>query len=987
MDGLIPCEVSSPLRPVRPMDLRTQGLVRPGPDSAMLAPHLPPFLGAFSAQHCAKYSQQHLPQHIQYEYDREQSRQEKEQEKRQELQQLMHKDKSEQSAVASPLVKQKLRSQILKRKEQAALERTVSNPFSSTTPRGYRELAPDPDMTPKPHMVTPDVHHPLCDQSKDTPLRRTASEPILKVKSKLKKHINSRQNPLQRKTSAPPTVKHRTPDTLDYSPSSSSTPVSGCSSPNDSLLSDSPVTTGLAHEAQRLLLQDGTLAHFSLPCSTALPTNSARLTAQGDRESGSHQRVARVLPHVYLPMEGLSAAQLAHQRLQPVLILEPSVLLHTQLVNVRGLSPGPLQYPSSRLEGLAPPGLHRPLGRTRSEPPLHSHHHQHQHQLMQQYHNALLLERLKQNTHLGKLMTKSSEKPRVTQIPSKDMDPAETGPGDGYQRRRQSGTSSTESMWDTESTSSGDYLGDHTMEHTPLMNQSFRWEQSRHLQVLTDRRRQATHLDPLGVPVALGPAHRPLGRAQSSPASTSLPPPPQPKDTPLSLAGPGSETTAKLRFTTGLVYDSQMLKHQCTCGDNSRHPEHAGRIQSIWSRLQERGLRNQCECIRSRKATLEELQSVHSEKHVLLYGTNPLNRLKLDNRKLAGILSQRMFVMLPCGGVGVDNDTIWNETHTSTASRLAAGSVTELALRVAQGELKNGFAVVRPPGHHAARSTPLGFCFFNSVAIAAKQLQHKLSISKILIVDWDVHHGNGTQSVFYNDSSVLYISLHRYDNGNFFPGSGNPDEVGAGAGEGFNVNVAWTGGLDPPMGDAEYLAAFRTVVMPIAHEFSPDMVLVSSGFDAVNGHPAPLGGYKVSAKCFGFLTRQLMGLAGGRVVMALEGGHDLTAICDASEACVRILLGTQVEPLSQAVLERRPCRNAVLSLQRVIQAQGEYWQSLRAVAHTVDQSYLQAQGQSVRRNSEDHNNTLSAMASLSMASLTTDRTHRDELMEGDCDSM
>uniref|UniRef100_UPI001EAF10AE histone deacetylase 7-like n=1 Tax=Oncorhynchus gorbuscha TaxID=8017 RepID=UPI001EAF10AE len=618
VDGLIPREASSPLRPVRPMDLRTQGL------------------------HCAKYSQQLLPQHIQYEFDREQSRQEKEQEKRQELQQLMHKDKSEQSAVASPLVKQKLRSQILKRKEQAALERTASNLFGSTTPRGYRELAPDPDMTPKPLMVTPDVHHPLCDQRKDMPLRRTASEPILKVKSKLKKHINSRQNPLQRKTSAPPTVKHRTPDTQDYSPSSSSTPVSGCSSPNDSLLSDSPLTTGLAHETQRLLLQDGTLAHFSLPCSTALPTNSARLPTQGDRESGSHQRVARVLPQVYLPMEGLSAAQLAHQRLQPLLILEPSVLLHTQLVTVRGLSPGPLQYPSSRLECLAPPGPHRPLGRTRSEPPLHSHHHQHQ--LMQQYHNALLLERLKQNTHLGKLMTKSSEKSRVTQIPSKDMDPAETGPGDGYQRRRQSGTSSTESMWDTESTSSGDYLGDHTMEHTPLMNQSFRWEQPRHLQVLTDRRRQATHLDPLDVPVVLGPAHRP--------SVAPSPPPPPPlypllhgprtlhslwpalvRRPPPSYASPLVRDTWGVLY--GLVYDSQMLKHQCTCGDNSRHPEHAGRIQSIWSRLQERGLRNQCECIRSRKATLEELQSVHSEKHVLLYGTNPLNRLKLDNRKLS----------------------------------------------------------------------------------------------------------------------------------------------------------------------------------------------------------------------------------------------------------------------------------------------------------------------------------------------------------------
>ncbi|KAK6320954.1 hypothetical protein J4Q44_G00079300 [Coregonus suidteri] len=950
----------------------------------MLAPHHSLFLGAFSVQHCSQYSQQHLPQHIQYRYDMEQSRWEKEQDKRQELQQLMYKDKSEQSAVASLLVKQKLRSQILKRKEQAALERTVSNP-TRNTPRGYRELAPDPDMPTKPHMVTPAVHHPPCDQRKDTPLRRTASEPLLKVRSKLKKQINPRQNPLQRKTSAPPTVKHRMPDTLDSSPSSSSTPVSGCSSPNDSLLSDSPLTIGLTHEAQRLLLQDGTLAYFMVPCSTALPSISTGLPGQGDRETGSHQRVARVMPQIYLPMERHSAA---HQHLQPLFILEPSGPPHTQLVTVRGLSPGPIQYPSSRLEGLAPLGPHRPLGRTRSEPPLPSHHHQ-QHQLLQQHHNALQLERLKQNTH--QLMTKSSEKPHLTQIPSEDMDPEETrsGEGDGYQRSRQSGTSSTESMWDTESNSSRDSQGEHIRKYRPLMNQSFYWEKSRHLQVLTERRRQATHLDPLGVPVVLGPSHRPLGRAKSSPASTSLPPPhpPQPTDTLLSLASTGPETHTKLRFTTGLVYDSQMLKHQCTCGDNSRHPEHAGRIQSIWSRLQERGLRNQCECICSRKASLEELQSVHSEMHVRLYGTNPINRLKLDNRKLAGIFSQRMFVMLPCGGVGVDNDTIWNETHTSTASRLAAGSVTELAFRVAQGELKNGFAVVRPPGHHAAHSTPLGFCFFNSVAIAAKQLQHKLSVSKILIVDWDVHHGNGTQSVFYNDPSVLYISLHRYDNGKFFPGSGDPAEVGAGAGEGFNVNVAWSGGLDPPMGDTEYLAAFRTVVMPIAYEFCPDVVLVSSGFDAVEGHLAPLGGYKVSAKCFGVLTHQLMGLAGGRVVMALEGGHDLTAICDASEACVRALLGTQVEPLSEAVLERRPCPNAVFSLQRVIQAQGEYWRSLREVAHTVDQSYLQAQGHSLRRGSEDHNNTVSALASLSMASLTTNRTHPDELMEGDSDSM
>uniref|UniRef100_A0AAQ5YW69 histone deacetylase n=1 Tax=Amphiprion ocellaris TaxID=80972 RepID=A0AAQ5YW69_AMPOC len=373
--------------------------------------------------------------------------------------------------------------------------------------------------------------------------------------------------------------------------------------------------------------------------------------------------------------------------------------------------------------------------------------------------------------------------------------------------------------------------------------------------------------------------HRPLSRAQSSPASSSFPMVVQ-------------EPPAKPRFTTGLVYDSLMQKHQCMCGNTTSHPEHAGRIQSIWSRLQETGLRAHCECIRGRKASLEELQTVHSEAHVLLYGTNPL-RQKLDCKTY--MPTQAFKNMLPCGGIGVDSDTIWNEVHSSSAARLAVGSVVELVFKVASGELKNGFAVVRPPGHHAEESTPMGFCYFNSVAIAAKLLQQRLNVSKILIVDWDVHHGNGTQQAFYADPSVLYLSLHRYDDGNFFPGSGAPDEVGSGAGVGFNVNMAFTGGLEPPMGDAEYLTAFRTVVMPIANEFAPDMVLVSSGFDAVDGHAPPLGGYKLTAKCFSYLTRQLMGLAGGRLVLALEGGHDLTAICDASEACISALLGNEID--------------------------------------------------------------------------------------------
>uniref|UniRef100_A0A8D3DH87 Histone deacetylase n=1 Tax=Scophthalmus maximus TaxID=52904 RepID=A0A8D3DH87_SCOMX len=407
--------------------------------------------------------------------------------------------------------------------------------------------------------------------------------------------------------------------------------------------------------------------------------------------------------------------------------------------------------------------------------------------------------------------------------------------------------------------------------------------------------------------------------------------------------------------SSGLVYDSLMQKHQCMCGNTNSHPEHAGRIQSIWSRLQETGLRAQCECIRGRKATLEELQTVHSEAHVLLYGTNPL-RQKLD------CSITPMFVRLPCGGVGVDSDTIWNEVHSSSAARLAVGSVVELVFKVATGELKNGFAVVRPPGHHAEESTPMGFCYFNSVAIAAKLLQQRLSVNKILIVDWDVHHGNGTQQAFYNDPNVLYLSIHRYDDGNFFPGSGAPDEVGSGSGVGFNVNVAFTGGLDPPMGDVEYLAAFRSVVMPIANEFAPDIVLVSSGFDAVEGHPPPLGGYTLTSKCFGYLTRQLMTLAGGRVVLALEGGHDLTTICDASEACVAALLGQELDPLPKAVLEQRPNPNAVRSLEKVLETHSKYWCSAHRYSPCLGLSLLEA-----KRGDSEEAEAVSAMASLSVA--------------------
>lgn len=390
---------------------------------------------------------------------------------------------------------------------------------------------------------------------------------------------------------------------------------------------------------------------------------------------------------------------------------------------------------------------------------------------------------------------------------------------------------------------------------------------------------------------------------------------------------------------------------------------------------------SRCERIRSRKATLEEIQSCHDEGYAFMFGTNPLNRQKLEMSKLE--LPIKSFVMLPCGGIGVDSDTTWNELHTASAARMAAGCVIELALKVAMGEAKNGFAMVRPPGHHAEFKQAMGFCFFNSVAIAAKQLRQKLKVEKILIVDWDVHHGNGLQQIFYDDPHVLYISLHRHDDGNFFPGTGDPQEVGIDDGTGFNINIAWSGALNPPMGDAEYVAAFRTIVMPIARDFDPEIVLVAAGFDAAAGHPPPLGGYQISPACFAYMTKQLMTLAKGKVVLALEGGYDLPSICDCSQECVAALLGDECTPLREEEVTRQPCAAAVQLLQKTAAIQAPHWPCIKKWAPTMGSSLLDAQ-----QKEKEEVETVTALASLSMAAQMhggpkSDPPQEDEPMEED----
>ncbi|NWR12393.1 HDAC7 deacetylase, partial [Paradoxornis webbianus] len=699
--------------------------------------------------------------------------------------------------------------------------------------------------------------------------------------------------------------------------------------------------------AQRLLLQESSLAQLALQGAASLPAITLGLPATATATARVVQTQNTTPKHLTPPNpkhpHAPSPDDTGLTRATP-----PLSLLS---LAVPGLGTVPFSFAPSLIpaERLSLPGHHKPLGRTRSEPLPQSPKAIQQHLLFQQHH-AHFLDRLKQQTHLGKRMAKSSEKPRLRQIPSSEDMEAEgtlaevTAEGGDPSRTRGEPPRPGSSGKEPERTPK---VGQPQEEL--VLQQAFLWDSFQRVQ------QQLLKRQPLGDPPVVPPGHRPLSRAQSSPATATVSLPAQ--DT-KALSLPVQEPPPKPHFTTGLVYDSVMLKHQCSCGDNSNHPEHAGRIQSIWSRLQERGLRSRCECLRGRKATLEELQCVHSERHVLLYGTNPLNRLKLDNGKLAGILSQRTFVMLPCGGVGVDSDTIWNELHSSNAARWAAGSVTELAFKVATRELKNGFAVVRPPGHHADPSTAMGFCFFNSVAIAARQLQQKGKLSKILIVDWDVHHGNGTQQIFYRDPEVLYISLHRHDDGNFFPGSGAADEVGAGPGEGFNVNVAWAGGLDPPMGDPEYLAAFR---------YCPRVP--ARGACSGGAGPAPQPLFPPH-----FMTKQLMSLAGGAVVLALEGGHDLTAICDASEACVSALLGHEPEPLPEESLRQKPNANAVRSLEAVLQVQSKYWVAVQRFASKLSCSFLEAQ-----HHEADEVETVTALASLSVAVMVEKRAQEEPM--------
>ncbi|XP_072222658.1 histone deacetylase 6 isoform X2 [Leuresthes tenuis] len=357
---------------------------------------------------------------------------------------------------------------------------------------------------------------------------------------------------------------------------------------------------------------------------------------------------------------------------------------------------------------------------------------------------------------------------------------------------------------------------------------------------------------------------------------------------------------------TALVYDERMMEHVNMW--DRHHPEQPQRISKIFSRHQHLGLVDRCQQIPARLATEEELAMCHSVQHV-------------DHIKATAAMKLRDLHRL-----GEEFNSIFINNQSFQAAQLAAGGCFNAVDKILDGKVSNGVAIVRPPGHHAERDSPCGFCLFNTAALSARHAQ-KVShdpLLRVLILDWDVHHGNGTQHIFEDDNSVLYISLHRYDNGIFFPSSEDaaPDRVGVAKGAGYNVNVAWSGGR---MGDSDYIAAFHHIVMPIATEFNPGLVLVSAGFDAARGDP--LGGYHVTPEGYAHLTHMLMSLAGGRVLLILEGGYNLTSISDSMAMCTSVLLGDPPPPLVTPLPP--PHHSAVAAMNEVIRHHAPYWRSLR----------------------------------------------------------
>jgi acetoin utilization deacetylase AcuC-like enzyme len=309
---------------------------------------------------------------------------------------------------------------------------------------------------------------------------------------------------------------------------------------------------------------------------------------------------------------------------------------------------------------------------------------------------------------------------------------------------------------------------------------------------------------------------------------------------------------------TGLVYHSAYLEHDMGAG----HPESPNRLRAIMQQLEQSGTAARLARIEPRKAEDEWITQIHTPSYLAMLKTHaPRN-----------------------GRVSLDPDTSMSPGSLA-AAYLAAGGALAAVDAIMSQQVDHVFCAVRPPGHHAEAGRAMGFCLFNNVAIAARYVQRRYGIQRVLIVDWDVHHGNGTQHSFEDDPSVLFFSTHQFPH---YPGTGRESERGRGAGEGFTIDVP----MEPGEGDEEYRAIFQKSLVPAADAFKPEFVIISAGFDAHKDDP--LANMGLTEEGYADLTSLVTGIAKrharGRILSSLEGGYHLTALAASVDRHIMALL-------------------------------------------------------------------------------------------------
>ncbi|MFH2013258.1 MAG: histone deacetylase [Pseudomonadota bacterium] len=344
---------------------------------------------------------------------------------------------------------------------------------------------------------------------------------------------------------------------------------------------------------------------------------------------------------------------------------------------------------------------------------------------------------------------------------------------------------------------------------------------------------------------------------------------------------------------TGIVKDSRYMEHITS----DYHPENHHRLEVIYQMLDEGDMTGRFVEVITRFATKEEIGLIHT----------------------SGYISQ------VAATAGKPHTMLDPDTRTSPksyeAAKLAVGGVLESIDRVFDSEIDNCFALVRPPGHHAESGRGMGFCLFNNVAIGAMYTIGKHSLERILVVDWDLHHGNGTQNAFYDDPRVLYFSTHQFP---YYPGTGNFNETGIEEGRGFTVNVPLSGG----QGDNEYLQIFKRILKPISLQFKPQLILVSAGFDTY--FRDPLGSMDVTPKGFARLTRLLLEIADqccqGRIIFALEGGYNLEGLKESVKVVLKELKGDSILTEEEVNYKDTTSSSVNPVIDRVVGIHKDFWE-------------------------------------------------------------